>query len=197
MVKIFSTVTLSLTIYIALFLPILALAHGEAGLTFTDAVDGYQLDVDYEAESIQAKNIGARFTFNIFSDEAKTQPVEYSDLWVRIVQNNGTENGKTIFAGPVYNARFGGAGFLYMFPEGGKYTMYVRYNRENKEAVLDSSIVEGVFDMNVLRSTDEKRFSFGLEFWLGLMIGVFGVIILTMPLLMNRRKVKEVSKIID
>ena len=172
-----------------LLLPISSVfAHGGASLTFSDVVDGYYLDVDYEAEAVQAGSTGARFTLGIFSDKEKTKPVDYTDLWVRIVQENDSKNGKTIFAGPVYNPKFGGAGFLYMFPEGGKYTMYVRYNNSAKGSFSEATLTEAEFQLDVLRSAEENKFSFGFEFWIGVLIGVLACAVLGLPLLLQNRR---------
>lgn len=165
-----------------------AFAHGEAGMTFSDVVDGYYVDVDYSEAFIEAGRSGGRFTFDIYEDEEKTKPVEYTDLWVRIVQDNGNKAGKTIFAGPVYRTQFGGTGFMFTFPESGTHTMFVRYNNSFEGSSSGDTLTEAEFQLDVLRSEEENKFSFGFEFWMGLLIGVLACAVLGLPLLLQNRR---------
>ena len=164
-----------------------ALAHGEAGITFTSTTtEGRIVDVDYRDAYIEADAIG-RFDFGLFADDTRQKQVDFTDMWVRIVRKDGIRVGRTLFAGAVAKQDFGGNGFSFVFPEGGTYTLSVRYNDANEGAFGDS-VGEAEFELNVLRSPDEDKFNFGMEFWVGLMAGIFGLAILGLPFLMKRKK---------
>ena len=187
-------------LYFALVLPFLILAvvsipyagsaHGEAGLTFS-AVDTDNgsirfVDIDYTETEIIARDSVGRFTFDLFADADRTQTVEYTDMWVRIVQDDGGRSGKTVFAGPIYPVQFGGAGFLFTFPDSGKYTLHVRYNDANKGS-YGETLAEAEFPLDVLRSSEENTFDFGMEFWIGLIGGIFLVLILLLPIMLRKK----------
>lgn len=188
----------SLKISLVVFVFVLSLgfatevrAHGEAGLTFsaTSTTEGaplYQVDVDYADAYIEADRFG-RFNFNLFSDATREKPVPYTDLWVRIEQDDGNARGKTIYAGSVAKAQFGGTGFGFVFPKGGKYTLSVRYNDANKDE-FGGTVGEAEFELDVLRNPDEDQFRFGMEFWVGLVAGLFAAMIGLLPLLMRQKK---------
>ena len=173
-------------------LPYAVHAHGEAGLTFSATStleDGrpYQVDIDYAEAAIVADNLG-RFDFNLFQDATREKTVEYSDLWVRITeQDSEGKRGRTLYAGSVAKAQFGGTGFSFVFPKGGQYILNVRYNDASKDEFGDT-VAEAEFELDVLRSYDENKFNFGMEFWVGLFSGLFGAIVLTLPLLMRSKK---------
>jgi len=173
-------------------LPEETLAHGEAGLTFTatstseNGVSRY-VDVDYTELAIIARDSSGRFTFNLFADAERTQPVNYTDMWVRIVENNDSKFRKTVFAGPIYRTEFGGVGFLFTFPDSGKYTLHVRYNDANKDN-YGETLAEAEFPLDVLRSLDENSFDFGsMEFMVGLLSGAFVALLGLLPMLMRKR----------
>src|SRR3989344_8162880 len=107
-------------------------AHGGPGLNFTSTTtEGYIVDVDYSDLSIEAGRIG-RFDFRIFVDRTWQKPVIFTDMWIRITQNDGGEVGKTLFAGSIAKQEFGGNGFSYVFPEGGTYTLSASNNDARK-----------------------------------------------------------------
>ena len=185
-----TTRTIVLVPLLALVLSILpnaASAHGEAGLTFTSTTtEGRIVDIDYSDAYIEADRIG-RFDFNLFADGKREKEANFTDMWVRIVRKDGSRIGKTLYAGGVAKQEFGGNGFSFVFPEGGTYTLSVRYNDASKDRFGDDA-GETEFELNVLRSSDEDKFKFGMEFWVGLMVGAFGIAILGLPLFMNRKK---------
>lgn len=162
-------------------------AHGGEGLTFTSTTTGGRIvDVDYAESSIEAGAIG-RFDFGLFADETRQKQVTFTDVWVRIIQKDGSEAGKTLFAGSVAKQEFGGNGFSYVFPEGGTYTLSLRYN-DARKGDFGETVGEAEFELNVLQSSDENTFTFGMEFWVGLLVGLFGAAILTLPLLLRGKK---------
>lgn len=168
--------------------PETARAHGGPGLNFTSTTtQGYIVDVDYSDTSIEAGRIG-RFDFRLFSDRTWETAIKYTDIWVRIVEKDGSKAGKTLFAGPISEQEFGGDGFSYVFPEGGTYTLHLRYN-DARKGDFGETVGEAEFELNVLRSSDENSFTFGIEFWIGLLAGLFGAAIAILPLLVRGKKV--------
>lgn len=169
-----------------------AWAHGEAGLTLsatstTEEKPAYIVDVDYAEAAIVAGSFG-RFDFNLFTDATRQKPVEFTDLWVRIEQKDGDKRGRTLYAGSVAKAQFGGTGFSFVFPEGGTYTLSVRYNDASKDK-WSETVAEAEFPLDVLRSYDEDTFKFGsMEFWVGLTGGLFVALLGLLPFLMRRKK---------
>ncbi len=165
-------------------------AHGE-GMTFsaTSTTEGgtpYIVDVDYADTAIVADTFG-RFDFNLFSDAERTKPVPYTDLWVRIEQKNGESRGRTLYAGSVAKVQFGGTGFGMILPEGGQYTMSVRYNDASKDK-WGETVAEAEFPLTVLRSPDEDTFNFGMEFWVGLVAGLFVAMIGLLPFILKTKQ---------
>lgn len=170
--------------------PDIALAHGE-GMTLSatsTTKDGkpHIVDVDYADTAIVADTFG-RFDFNLFTDAERTKAVPFTDLWVRIEQKNGDKRGKTLYAGSVAKAQFGGTGFGIILPKGGEYTLSVRYNDTGKNDLGDT-VAEAEFTLNVLRAYDENKFNFGMEFWVGLVAGLFAAVIAFLPLLFRSKK---------
>ena len=162
-------------------------AHGGEELTFTSTTtEGRIVDVDYAESSIEAGSTG-RFDFGLFTDETRQRPAAFSDVWVRIVQKDGSKAGKMLFAGPIAKQEFGGNGFSYVFPEGGTYTLGVRYNDASK-GDFGETVGEAEFELNVLRSPDEDTFAFGTEFWLGLLVGLLGGAVAITPYLLRGKK---------
>jgi len=176
---------LGLALSSAVFLvPGQAEAHGEGVLTFTATTSRGYVDVDYGGLEIEA-GVSGTFDFNLFSDSGRSEQLEYHDVWVRIVRQDGSSQGNTIFAGPISDQEYGPQGFLYVFPKGGDYTLFVRYNRE--EGIGKDEIL-AEFPLNVLRSAEEERFTFSLEFMLGVLAGLMGTVIVCLPFLMRRPK---------
>ncbi|MHB1086659.1 MAG: hypothetical protein ACYCZ0_02815 [Minisyncoccota bacterium] len=181
-----------LSVGLASALPLAAHAHGEAGLMFSATStleDGrpYQVDVDYAEAAIVADSFG-RFDFNLFEDATRQKGVSYTDLWVRIREEDSDgKRGRTLYAGSVAKAQFGGTGFSFAFPRGGKYALSVRYNDANKGEFGDT-VAKAEFSLDVLRGYDENKFNFGAEFWVGLLAGLFGAIILVLPTLVRRKR---------
>lgn len=190
--KYLQTLILAVALFVSLSaLPEQAEAHGEAGLTFsaTSTNESGQVtfvDMDYTELAIVARDSAGRFTFDLFGDETRTQPVDYTDLWVRIVEDTGTGGGRTVFAGPIYRTQYGGVGFLFTFPESGKYTMHLRYNDADASS-SGETLAEAEFPLDVLRSEDENKFNFGIEFWVGLVGGLFAAVIGLLPFFLRRK----------
>ncbi len=162
-------------------------AHGEAGMTFTSTTtEGRIVDVDYGDTYIEADRIG-RFDFGLFEDGARQKQVNFTDMWVRIRHDDGSRVGKLLFAGPVAKQEFGGNGFSFVFPEGGAYTLSVRYNDADKDK-FGETVAEAEFELDVLRNPDDDKFGFGMEFWVGLIGGLFMAVVGLLPILMRQKK---------
>lgn len=190
-----SFLTLSLLLLAASGLPEQVNAHGEAGLTLsaTSTTEGGApniVDVDYSDLAIEAGLMG-RFDFNLFADPERTKPVNFTDMWIRIREDDGSRVGKLLFAGPVAKQEFGGNGFSFRFPQGGKYTLSIRYNDASKDQ-FGETVAEAEFPLDVLRSREEDTFKFtSYEYLVGIGTGLFLAIIGLLPLLMRRKKSAE------
>ena len=155
------------------FAPQAAFAHGGAVQSFTSTTtEGRIIDIDYDQPPLSAESSG-RFTFNLFKDGSRTKGVEYTDLWVRIVEgaDEDGKRGQTIFAGPVNRSEYGGTGFLYVFANPGKYTFSVRYNDSKAKEYDDQTLGEASFQLDVLPAYGKSKFTYGNDFWLGVAIG--------------------------
>lgn len=168
---------------VAMSFPAKVQAHGEVGITFNSTTtEGYIVDVDYADAYIEADRIG-RFSFDLFTDGSRQKQVSFTDMWVRIEQRDG-EKSRTIFAGPVAKQEFGGNGFSFTFPEGGIYTLSVRFNDASKE-IFGATAGEGEFELNVLRNPDDDKFRFSVEFLVGLVGGLCLAFLGLLPLLLK------------
>lgn len=164
-----------------------AYAHGGPGMNFTSTTTaGYIVDVDYSDTPIEAGRIG-RFDFRLFTDKTWEKAVDFTDIWVRIVEEDGSKAGRTLFAGSISKQEFGGNGFSYVFPKKGTYTLSLRYN-DARKGDFGETIGEAEFELSVLRSPNENTFTFGIEFWIGLLTGLFGAVITILPLFVRGKK---------
>jgi hypothetical protein len=169
-----------------------AQAHGEGVTTFkATTADGYVIDVDYAGLGVQA-GVSGTFDFNLFTDESRTKRVEYKDLWVRIVEQDGSSQGRTLFAGPIAKPQYKQEGFLYVFPHEGSYTLAVRYNQANEENVSDKKEIKADLSIKVARSPEEEKFSLKKDFYVGLAVGGMGVLVFLLPFLIRRRDTSDV-----
>lgn len=170
--------------------PAVTYAHGGASLTFsTTTTEGYIADVDVPDGYLQAKSF-TRINFALFKDAERTKSANYTDIWVRVIKKENGQNGQkgqTLFAGPIANMEVGSQGFAFDFPEGGDYTLSIRYNDATKNEYGGETVAEAEFPLTVLRSTDENTFSFGTEFWVGLGAGLFLALIAILPFLMRKK----------
>ncbi len=167
------------------------LAHGEGGLSLsaTSTTKGglaHIVDVDYGDIVIEADRIG-RFNFSLFADTERTKPVDFTDMWVLIERDDGDKVGKTVFAGGIAKQAFGGNGFSFVFPESGKYTLNIRYNNATDD-IFGTTVAEAEFTLEVLRSEEENKFKFSLEFWSGLVGGLLITLLGMSPFILGRKK---------
>ena len=122
--------------------PRTAYAHG-AGLTLT-ATSTHLIDVDYNDFFIRAGESG-RFDLKLFADEARTKPVEFSKVWVRVVQKGEQTDGTTLFSGWIARPTFGPTGFTIVLPTEGAYDLVVRFVQNDKtisDATLRFEVIE-------------------------------------------------------
>ncbi|MHB1086569.1 MAG: hypothetical protein ACYCZ0_02365 [Minisyncoccota bacterium] len=170
-----------------LLVPNAAFAHGGAALTFTSTTtEGYIVDVDIEDGYLES-GVFTRIDFGLFADVARTKSVDFTDMWVRIVDEDSTPKGTTLFAGPIAKPDVGGNGFAFRFPKAGVYTLSVRYNDANQGA-YGETVADAEFALNVSRSADENTFGFGVEFWVGLLAGLFGTVIAVLPFVLQSKR---------
>ncbi|GEM_PF-5704648 len=164
-------------------------AHGGASLTLTSTTtEGYIVDVDVTDGILQADSF-TRMNFGLFTDGERKQQVNFTDMWIRIIQTDGGTMKKTLFAGPVAKSEFGGDGFSFVFPKGGMYTLSIRYNDATKER-FGTTVAEAQFSLDVLRSTVEDKFNFtSNEYLVGIGTGAFLAIIGLLPLLIRRKEI--------
>ena len=160
------------------------LGHGEAGMTLTGSAEGYTGDVDYDATIVEA-GVPGRFVFNLFKGntiDVMGTGVEFNNVWVRVIQQNESKNGKAIFAGPILKPLFGGTGMTLALPEAGEYTIHVRYNED------DEKIVEISYPLTVYAVAEKDPFEFNLEFFVGLGGGFVSFTLLVLPVWIFGRK---------
>ncbi len=160
-----------------------ASAHGD-GVTISEVVDGFVVDVDFDSQVIESGYPG-RFSFNLFGDETRTKEVPFARVWVRVVQDDDSKLGKTIFSGWVAQAVFGSTGMSITLPKSGNYKLIVRYNNEN-----DEKIVEATLPFTVIPGAEEQSFQLAIEFWAGIAIGAVLILVGVVPAAykMGRRK---------
>ncbi len=166
-------IALALAVLSFLCFPAYLFAHGPAAQTFTSITrEGYDADLDYDILTLET-NQGGSFTFNLFTDLSRRQPIQFTDLWVRLMAGEDVDGkrGETLFAGPIYKTEFGGAGFLYNFAKAGKYTLGVRYN-DNGKPGQDKTVTEASFPLTVVTTPEGAGFTFGNEFFLGVLVGL-------------------------
>ncbi len=166
--------------------PVVVEAHGGEGMTLSaTTTEGSIIDIDYTGLIVEA-GVSGSFIFNLFTDDTRTVGAPFKDLWVRVIQEDGTDWGRTIFAGPIARPEFGGQGFLYIFPEGGDYRLSIRYNREDElEAGRDAITAE--FPLTVYRSSQEEKFEASQDFFVGIGVGALGLLILLLPIITRRK----------
>lgn len=151
-----------------LALPGSVAGHG-LGESFEQEVGDHLIDVGYTPEDFSA-GASALFEFELWENEPGVAyedltPVPFDDVWVRIVAD-----GKTVFAGGVHNAEFGGARMTYVFPEPGEYEFSVRYERGT------DSIAETTFPFTVAPREGGGSFRIpAMAAVLGLLVGAGGV----------------------
>ncbi|KND47150.1 MAG: hypothetical protein AB199_01820 [Parcubacteria bacterium C7867-004] len=163
-------------------------AHGEGVLPFTaTTTEGYIIDVDYGGLKIES-DVSGTFTFNLFKDAARTEEAVFKDLWVRIVEEDGSEHGRTIFAGPIARPVFGQLSFLYVFQHAGKYSLVVRYNQEETGSIYDQKKIEATFPLEVYPRAATGWFSVSSEFLMGGAAGALSVLLLGLLMHVIRRK---------
>ena len=139
--------------------PQLAVAHG-TGISLEQVVGDYFIDVGYNPEILEAGD-SAIFDFNLFLDETR-EKVEFTDIWVRIVQNK-----KTFFASGIHKPEIGSSTLLYAFPRVGAYELSVRFQNKGE------SVAEASFPLTVGGTEVDDADSPNLFlFWI--IAGIFG-----------------------
>lgn len=139
---------LLLTTGLFVLLPLFLIhAHG-AGFSIEEEMDGFFVDIGISEEDVLA-NEPVRFDF-LLSDMEGLK-VDFTDLWVRIYNEEGT-----FFAGNIHTPEFGPVGFTYVFPEAGKYMVSARYQEKGEE------IVEYAAPIEVMKGNEEESLEFSI-----------------------------------
>lgn len=145
------------------------------GQTLDKAVGDYIANVDYDSFVSEIDPLAAvRFNFQLWNKN-RTEPVEFSDVWVRIAPQNGFG---ILFAGTLGQPDFGPAGFSFLFQKGGAYEITARF--ENK----DKTLVEASFPLTVTGEESIVR----QHNWTNLGLAVFSGIIVGLALAFLFRK---------
>ena len=152
-------------------------AHGQ-GYSFEKMDGGYLVDVGYSNSPVVA-NSQIRFDFSLFADEQKSSPVEFSNVWVRIENEEGL-----YFAGAVYQPFFGQAGFTYRFTDPGEYSLFVRFEQAT------SSLVESKFTFTVESVGTPENQKFILTILIALLFGM-GITMVLRKILVKKSVASE------
>lgn len=164
----------------------LAFAHGD-GITFVSTTtEGYIVDVDYGNDTLEAEKIG-KFGFNLFTDERREKEVPYTKVLVRVKLNLQGGGSRDVFVGFLPKGHIDYGGIWLAFPERGSYTLSVKYYSETENGLIDRTFATEEFQVDILRSINDEKFKFTLEFWLGLLSGLLLVTVILLPILRFRK----------
>lgn len=164
--KNFSLVFAFLIVF-ALFVTSHAHGHG-LGSSIEKSIEGKLIDIGYDPEDVQAGKT-VIYDFALL-DGATNEPVEYTDIWVRIYEGR-----KTYLATGIARANLGKTTLSYVYPEEGEYVMSVRFKNE------DEKLVEADFDLPVAESEDASSSNSNylipvLGLVVGLILGLAGAL---------------------
>ena len=156
----------ALIIVILFALPTSVFAH-YAGYSFEQKVGNYKVDIGYDTKPIEA-NAPVTFDFNI-KDIKTDEYLDFGDAWVRFENEN-----TTYFATGVFRQPLGATTLVYTFPKAGKYSMYVRFENQDKQ------LVEATIPVTVTPNSEEGSTNSFLQMntVIGIVIGVAAALIL-------------------
>lgn len=137
-------------------LPGFASAHNTR-VSLEKAVGEYTVDIGYNPLVLEAKD-PASFDFSLLLKETGEQ-AEFSDIWVRVVQDK-----QTFFATGISKPDFGNATMVYTFPEGGAYELNIRFQNKGE------ALAEVSFPLTV----EKTAASAGSPGFVWLVAGLFG-----------------------
>ena len=130
----------------SLFLNHIVLAHG-LGQSLEKEVNGYIIDVGYDAIDVIETGAPIRFDFNLLTkDRASTGG--FTHVWVKISPN---DTGLS-FAGFLHRPEFLLTGMSYTFQNAGQYELTVRF-LDNE----DKNLAEATFPLEVKGKDLERR----------------------------------------
>lgn len=117
-----------------------ALAHA-SGVSFESVVGDYRVDIGYDPDALAA---GAAQVFDFaLIDMATKRQVPVSEIWVRIIENEGE---RTLLASGLRESDFGRTTLLYVFPKEGSYSISASFRREEEtvaEATFPFAVTAG------------------------------------------------------
>lgn len=131
-------------------------AHG-SGESFELESGGYLMDIGYSVEEF-TDDSSVIFSFELKDKEGSV--VEFTDVWVRIVEDTAT-----VLATGVHNADLGGALMTYKFPSSGEYKLSARFQNNGE------NVAEGVFPLTVEQGTAD------IEGDRGILYAVFALLV--------------------
>lgn len=157
-----------------------ALAHG-AGISFTATTTLGYVDVDYNGYAVESGSAGF-FSFHLFKDAERTEPIDFTQAWVRIAREDGARTGTTVFSGWLARPFIGSTGLSFEFAESGTYTIHVRYSND------DTEVAEAALPILVEPGVRERAFQLSIEFWSGIAGGLF-LSLLVVALIVIRKRI--------
>ena len=107
-------------------------AHSD-GASFEQEVGGFIIDVGYDPVAPTA-GLYERFDFNLVG--ANDTPVEFAEVWTRIVN---TDNSETLLATGVRKQPTGPTTLLYTFAQSGNYSLQVSFRKANGDEIAAAS----------------------------------------------------------
>ena len=113
----------------------IAWANGSHGQYFEKTAGEYTIGIGTDVYTLVAGD-PIRFDLNLYKKESK-EPIEFSDIWVRIVEKKGGSFDRTIFAGGIHNPQFGYAGMTSILPNQGQYELIVIFNNKDGNPITD------------------------------------------------------------
>lgn len=140
--------------------------HG-LGQSLEKEVDGYVIDVGYDASDKVYAGEAIRFDFNLW-EKNRTDPADFDHVWVRIAPGEGI-----LFAGFLYRPEFLLTGMSYAFANAGRYELTVRFLDKDGKSIAEASFPIEVFsDKSVWSSLLNGGTAIGavLGFVLGIII---------------------------
>jgi len=140
----------------------LANGHG-LGQSLEKEVNGYVVDVGYDAvDKIQAGD-ATRFDFNLLNKD-KSEIADFDHVWVRIAP----QDAGIVFAGFLYRPEFLLTGMSYTFQEASKYELTVRFL--DKE---DKTLAEASFPLEIVSDETFSASFKSVQTVVGAVIGFF------------------------
>lgn len=158
-----------------------AQAHG-IGQSVEKQVGDYTIDIGYDSLTPEVPaDAAVRFDFALWNKD-KTEPVDFTTVWVRIAPLQGEG---ILFAGYLGQPDFGPTGISYVFARGGTYEVTARFTNKDK------TLAETSFPLTVQNSAASQASNAPLSrnIWIS---GLAGLVIGASFSFLFRRKLSYV-----